>query len=434
MEVELFATPAQIPVLECNATLIGFFAGRRWGKTDTWFNRCTQRTFSAPRRFMYCAPSYALCKEQCDRCVNLWPREFVKRSTMQPFPLIELRNGSVIHFRSLDRPRLLRGGQFDEIDVDEIQDIPEETFDQVLMPMISDRRGTIMVMGQFRGQHCWYYQRIYLPGQNQEQHFIRSFVFPTSTGLQFQNAKGREMLAFMKTSIPRAVYEQEYECLATENIAAVFRYADLQIIKRGEASADPRGGRHYIIGYDLGEHHDPSALVVLEYETGTIVHAETIPLRIKHEVQAKKLAETARRYGGASVVIDGTGNGTGGQRKGPDETIRYYRDLIPDVRVVYWTEAFKAELVRTASLAIENAVLKKLAGGIMPLNVPAEHKLLHDQLAAYEFRREGERYIYGAPVKSGLHDDVASAFFMTLHAARQGWVRTNKTVDVSALY
>ena len=143
------------------------------------------------------------------------------------------------------------------------------------------------------------------------------------------------------------------------------------------------------------------------------MHAETIPLRTKHEIQAETLAKKARFWNDAQVIIDGTGGGAGGQ-KTADENVKYYRRFIPDVRVLVWQAGFKREMVRTLSLAIEGH----------KISVPAELEDLHKQLAAFEFRKkpgESEEYIYGAG--EGAQDHQVAALLMAEHAAKCGWIK-----------
>jgi hypothetical protein len=400
---------------------MGFFAGRRVGKTDTFFNRCVKRCLSGPVEYVYIAPSYALAKEQFERISeSLKPFTIKNGARAQPVPEIILYNGSRIRFRSFDRPKLLRGLRaIDEIWVDEIQDIKEAPFWSVLRPILSDRRGTLVVSGQFRGLN-WYYKQFYEAGQQPNQSLYWSCKKPSSSGLMFQDEEGRQELEIARSQLPRAVFLQEYECEPVANQAAVFLTEDLQVIKRGKPLQKPERDRHYIIGYDLGEMTDPSSACVLEYETGSVVHSEKVPIRTKHSIQAKALAENARRWNNAQVIIDGTAGGTGGKRSA-DETVKYYRELIPDVRVMIWEPSVKAELVRRSSLVIENH----------EISIPPEFSLLHEELASYEFERKGETYIYHGA--DGCHDDQVAALMMAIYGWKSGWIKDRNAIPLGRL-
>jgi len=426
MTVELFATPEQFEIINCTARFMGLFAGRRWGKTDTFFNRCVKRCLETPGfQYVYVAPSYGLAKEQYDR-ISASLGQLVKRAVGQPKPVIELMNGSRIHFRSFDKPKYLRGlRRIGEVWADEIQDFKSDEFWTVLTPLVGDVRGTIVVSGQFRGLGCWYYEPFYAKGQVEGQNVYKSWKKPTSSGLVFQDEGGREWLRMKQSVLTKAQYLQEYECEPVANQAAVFLTEDLIACKTGEALEKPRRGAIYIIGYDLGEMADPSALCVLDHELKTVVYTEQIPLRTKHEVQAANLAGKANFWNNAQVVIDGTAGGAGGQKLS-DENIKHYRRHIPDVRALVWAPGFKREMVRALSLEIEQHTIK----------IPAAHRRLHEQLASFEYKRRGEEYIYGGPIggPSGTqHDDEVAALMMANHASRAGWVKDPNAMPISRM-
>ena len=330
--------------------------------------------------------------------------------------MITFHNGSRLQFRSFDKPKFMRGmRRINEVWIDEIHDIKESDFWPIIRPLISDARGTIVVSGQFRGLTHWTYTQCFEPGQKAGQNYFKSWRFPSSTGLAFQSDEGKLELARTKEQMPKAVFDQEFDCIPTANQAAVFRTEDLREIMRGATAEKPRqepnGTKYrYIIGYDLGEMVDPSAIVILEYETLTVVHAELVPLRVKHQVQARNLAELARKWN-AQVVIDATGGGTGGKRLA-DETVRYYRDVIPDLKAFVWVQPFKKEMVRVLSLAVENHTL----------SVPEALKGLHEEMASYEFEYKAGEYDYHGP--DGKKDNLIAGLLMAVYAAKAGYVKT----------
>lgn len=418
--IRLFATKAQREIITCSARKMGVFAGRRWGKTDTFFNRCVKRCLSGkPIEYVYVAPSYGLAKEQYER-IETSLGKFILRAVGQPKPRIELINGSRIHFRSFDKPKYCRGlRRIAEIWVDEIQDIVEKHFWSVLRPMLSDVRGTLVVSGQFRGLN-WYYRKFYEPGQQPGQNYCKSWRLPSSTGLIYQDAAGKQELLDAKKDLTKQEFDQEYECVPIANQSAVFTPEDIQAITRGQAIDVAESGHRYIIAYDLGEMIDPSAMCVVDVDTRTVVKAEKIALRTKHELQAKALAQHARRWNGAAVVIDGTAGGTGGHRSA-DEIVKFYRAQLPNVHVMIWEPSVKAELVRRTQLCIE-------AQGI---SIPATHTSMLEELAAYECERRADSFIYHGA--DGGHDDQVAALMMAIWALKAGWAPSQGGRPLSSL-
>lgn len=422
MAVRLFATPKQIEFINSTKRYLGVFAGRRYGKTKgIWMPRATAKLLRTPHfNYMYIAPGYALAKEMYELMVDkLHP--YIKRKVGQPKPQITFWNNSVIDFRSFDKPHFIRGGGRNEVAFDEIQDCKsEDLFWSIIRPLISDEFGSLMVLGQFRG-HNWYYRFFYERGQKPEefpQH--ASCALPTWEGIKFQSEQGRAEIEDLRASLPKAIFEQEIACVPAANQCAVFLQDDLSKIKRGEALLRPKDGARYIIGYDLGEVVDPSAMVIMDFDTCAVVHAEVMPLRMKHQEQAKRLADEARRWN-AQVIIDGTSGGTGGHRTA-DENVKYYRQNIPDLRVVVWSGGIKREMVRIVTQYIEQH----------KISIPAQLIKLHEELEAYEWEAKPEGlYDYHGP--EGKNDNLVAALMMACAAHRNGWVRPKGGLSIGQL-
>lgn len=427
MPVKLYATPDAIRVITSPARRKGLFAGRRWGKTLGVIVPLIIMTAlsKSGARICYIAPSHKLTKFMFRLFLDRI-RPLIKRSDAQ-FPFVlELWNGSVIEFYSFKTPASIRGSGYDLVVFDEIQEVRDsETFDAVIVPLLSDRSGSLLVAGQFRGKN-WYYENYCVKGGldyvNDQWTRVpmrantEAFVFPASTGPTYQTAKKKRELLEDKETLPRVIFEQEYECIPTANQHAVFKGSDLIAIRRGQVLKGPRRNPetglpcHYICAYDLGEMIDPSALVVLEYETMTIVHAELIPLRVPHATQAHNLAIAARHWS-ASVIIDGTAGGSGG-KYASEENIKFYREHIPDVHVYIWQAGFKTEMVKHLSLLIEQH----------KISIPEALPEVHRELQNYEFIAKPEgRYDYQGP--NGKGDNLVAGVLMACYAAKRGQIK-----------
>lgn len=418
--MRLFVTPDQAQVVRCIARFIFCAAGRRWGKSISSDNRIVFKCLSTPG-FLYCyiTPTYAqLIDRFRSLAYNPGLYRFIKDVRLQPYPEIIFTNGSRCAFRTFERPNNLRGGKFHEVAVDEIQDIGEEYFWPVIRPLISDFRGNLICYGQFRG-HNWYHKQLYLPGCDPKRFPVyKSFRFPSSTGLRFQGPLGVHELELAKQQIRKIVYLQEYECEPVANQSAVFDPFDLQKITRGtavpQARLNPvtRRPYTYIMGLDLGRVHDPSAVDVLEVETGLIVHSETFPLGMKHELQAPHAAKIARRYGwdgrNARTIVDCTGGATGGQANA-DAYLQFYQKQIPDLKPFFWQRANKERIVQNLILEVEQG----------KISLPASFTELHDEMSSYEFEHKSGYYDYHAP--TGKHDDHVAALAMACWARLNGW-------------
>jgi hypothetical protein len=272
--------------------------------------------------------------------------------------------------------------------------------------MISDRRGRIIYASTFYGRN-WFFKR-YEKGLRHEGGYA-SFLFPTSSGPCFQSAAGRAELAMTREDTPRVIYDQEYDCIAAANLAAVFREEDLLAVTRGACPPGPQAGRRYLLACDIGRRVDPPAQAVMD-DTGLVCWSESLPLDTPYEIQAAHAAQLKRRWN-ATCVVDTTGGGGGGHAE-PDEIVGVYRAAIPDLVALPWSHRLKKSMVEGLMVEIE----KKNA---CPLSIPASLTGLHHELEVYEYLQRPTYWVYRAP--EGEHDDQVSALLMLAHARRRGW-------------
>ncbi len=428
MSVELFVTTDQEPFVTSTARMISLFAGRRWGKTDSWFNRAIRLLLSKPIKYIYIAPGYSQAKDQYERMCSLIA-PFIRRMTGQPKPKIWLKNGSSIEFRSFDRPKLIRGGGFHEAAVDESQDIKETDFNTVVRPLVSDNFGTIVLLGQFRG-FDWRYKNYFVPGQKRlpdswtkptvwvpnlaYDDVFASWRFPSSSGLAFQGGNGKQELKLLEQQLGPIAYQQECDCIPAANQSAVFQHDQLLNIQRGGTEGAARSGYSYIMGLDLGRIVDNTAIVVLEVQTGVVVHATKLPLRMEHAFQAKLAGQIADRYR-ATVVMDSTGGATGG-RATADSYVQFYRKTIRDLREFVFTAGNKERVIAQLCLEIQQGLVS------IPQSLDTHDQSgssLPEELRFYEYTYSNGRYDYHGA--QGHHDDYVSAFAMAVWGRKAGW-------------
>jgi hypothetical protein len=411
VRIVLSATPEQQEVILSEGRVLALFAGRRFGKSMVARNRAVVKCLKIPGfKYLLLAPSYSQIRSEFDAMSSHAALgKFISRTRQQPYPQIEFYNGSSIGFRSTDRPNLLRGGGYDEVWCDEMQDIDEEVVDMIIRPLIADRRGTLGFSGQFRGEEFWTYKRLYLPGQEKNQSNVKSWRYPTSIGYSFRSEEGQKELDLIKQSIPEIIYQQEFECIPTANRKGVFRPDDLTAIKRGEPAKLPENGKVYCVSLDLGRIADPSSYVVWEHPTSLVVDCGIRPFREKHEVTSQFIAELVRRYNNCLCIVDNTAGGTGG-RAPVDDYIKHYRASIPNLREYIWTYQSKQQLINNLCLLIEKR----------QVSIPGKFAAMFSQLSTYEYEYRNGLYDFHA--SKGNHDDLVAALAMAAFAATRNWI------------
>ena len=424
--------PFQREVILCRSKFMTLMAGRRAGKTDAIKGRIKYLTTTYPNfRYMYVTPLYSQGEEVYNQLIaDMTFRQWVRRYRERPHPRIFLKNGSVINFRSFQRPDGIRSTGENEICIDESQDpkVTETDVDNIIRPMLSDRigphgkRGTLLMSGQFRGSD-WRYERYYLPGAAQidgvanpryKPSLYASWRVPSSLGFAFQTPGGAEELELQRQSIPPAVWEQEWECLPRSNANAVFPVVQVDAIVKTKPK--PSGGG-YVCGVDIGKIVDPTKVVVL-HSSGDVVYTEAFPLGQDHAISAKKATEIAAKYR-AVVVVDSTGGGTGGHAQ-KDSYVKLYRHCAElqklELREFFWQMANKERIIAQLALAIQQR----------EINILSEFTGLIKELKAYEykFNENTKHYVYGSP--KGQHDDYVAALAMAVEGWKRGWIPSGK--------
>lgn len=425
--LELVATKAQREIIGYMGKFLVVIAGRRWGKTigvicNHIVDKCAA-TKARPVEYLMTAPSMPQVKAVFDRlssnvALSVCIREIQKKY----YPLIVWQDGSRTHFRTLDQPDLLRGGAYDWICLDEIQNAREHDIDSVLLPMLADRRGRLLLCGQGRGEEHWIYQRFFLPGQQaKNSHWIRSWQFSIRDGLCFQDAEGKEELARLKDVTPPDVWEEEYEGRFVSSGRNVFRSQDIQGCLRGQLITVPESRTTYIVAADLGRVADPSAWLVLDAAAAQVVHAEVRPFRERHDHASQQLEILRLRYNDAICVIDKTGYGYGSASK-VDEYVREYDRVVKRLVPFFWSPQTKRRIIDTLALAIEKH----------KIGIPEQARELRRQLGVYEFRKRGDMVHSQAP--TGDHDDLVAALAMAWNAYSLGMANSVGMAGADAMF
>jgi hypothetical protein len=397
-------------------------AGRRWGKNYTGRNWIIKGANECPGgRSWVVTPSYTLGRDEYNALTSAAP-ELIRRRHLQPCPTIVWWNYHETNFRSADKPDFLRGGGLDRLWLDEATRVNEETYRGALVPRLLDRGGRTLLTSTFWGRD-WFYHDYELGLKPENWRRIRSFLYPSWTGVAFQGPEGKERLADLKLTYPGALWDQEVACIPAAKATAVFRTADLAALVRGQPCRRPEPGRRYILPLDLGRVVDPSALLAIDDQLH-VCHAEERPLGEYHRDGATHAARMLHDYSTwtpgpgqlphgtvqACLVIDATGGATGGRTADPDVYVKEYEQVIPSLRKFWFNEQSKRHAIERLALHIEKRAI----------SIPPEFAALHAQLGAYEYTvtRTGVQYHNG----KGHRDDLVMALAMGVTAWEKGFL------------
>jgi PBSX family phage terminase large subunit len=124
--------PKQYDFVQDSHANIAYIAGRGAGKTFAGIVKDFLYAMEHPgARVLVCAPSYTLLRDNARQTfLDICPRDYIVRYSMKENS-VALRNGSIIWFRSLDQPDLLRGYTVAAVHIDEAGSVSKEASDIV---------------------------------------------------------------------------------------------------------------------------------------------------------------------------------------------------------------------------------------------------------------------------------------------------------------
>lgn len=173
--------PKQAEVFSNTSRFKVMVTGRRFGKTQCLKAEIIKEAFSKPNSIVwYVAPTYKQAKRLMWAELKLSiPVKFIKKKSEVDL-IIELWNGSQIALFGVDKPDGLRGSGINLLCMDEYQDFKPRIFDDILYPLIVDRKGRVVVAGTPKSYNLLY--ELYMRGFDKEwqKHGWRSWQFVTA--------------------------------------------------------------------------------------------------------------------------------------------------------------------------------------------------------------------------------------------------------------
>ena len=214
------------------------------------------------------------------------------------------------------------------------------------------------------------------------------------------------------------LYRQEFLCEFLEEASAVFK--GLEHCVHQISLEPPKDGKVYVIGADLGRHHDATVFVVMDVSTRKIVWIERMT-ETHYALQKKSLAALSFRYNNALVHLDTTGFSAG------DPIMEDLQDASVHVEGFQFTHTSKKALVDGLRVAISQRLIS------VP-RVPETEQLVKE-LQDFEVKlgSDGSVRGYGCPEGEGYYDDCVIALALAVYGLK-GDLYAKREEDVSGLY
>ena len=300
MEVELKWEPheKQLEFLNRDERFRVLCWGRRSGKNEAaLINLFTHAVENPNSVCWWVAPSYQQANDYgYDRLVEIIPEILLdgdpKRSTPRE---IRFRNGSIISFKSADRPKSLKGGGVSHVVMDEASSIPNEVWHEFVRPTLSDEPvGDAVIISTPKSKN-WFHD-LFQNGQDGSAELYwsshaTSYVNPYVPDAEIDAARAE---------LPERIAAQEYLAEWQTDGGRVF--ADIPICDYSYHEYD--GEAPYSVGVDFARHENWTAIVVLDGRARVTDSRRTQAVSWA-EIQ-NMIESVAARYEPCEIRVDAT--------------------------------------------------------------------------------------------------------------------------------
>lgn len=304
---------------------------------------------------------------------------------------LELVNGGVIEFWSLEKPDAIRGKKYHRFIVNEAGFVPNllDVRNYIIMPTLIDYQGDDYYCGTPKGMNG-FWQLWNQTGDDWARWQMSSYENPYIPASELDSLKG--------TMTERA-FSQEILAMFLEDGGGVFRGVSAAATL---SPAEPVQGHQYVIGVDWGRSNDATVFSVLDVQEQAQVFLDRMT-DTDYASQRLRLKALAERYNRAMVLAETNSMG--------QPNIEALQNMSVSLMGFTTTNATKAQIIQALELAFELKQIRVL-----------DNALQTAELMAYESEKLPSGLIrYGAP--EGMHDDTVMALALAWWAgvASQTW-------------
>jgi phage terminase large subunit len=251
-------------------------AGRRFGKTR-FGSLALAEEASIPNTIHWaCAPTNdKLHRYVIPAMEKLIPRSWVKDWSSEHKDLL-LKNGSLIHFQTLEDPDQGRGQGLDSLWIDEICELTLKHW-EVIAPSLGEKQGAAFFTTSPRS-YDWVYEKFFEPATKKEPGFWGLHA-KTADNPIFQTPEGKAWLDMRRRTMSPEMFRQEHEADFVTFTGAVYGslllpqilHTDEQIREHLPLWPEIEQWREVYMGIDTGADHPFGCVKAVIGEKGLIV-------------------------------------------------------------------------------------------------------------------------------------------------------------------
>jgi Terminase large subunit, T4likevirus-type, N-terminal len=251
-------------------------AGRRWGKSKIGSIASVMEA-TIPNSIVWCcAPTNPkLHRYVIPAIQELIPEDWVE-SYSSEFQDLRLKNGSLIHFQTLEDPDQGRGQGLDALWIDEVCELSVKHWEVIRPSLAGD---TVAFFTTSPRSYDWVYKELYKPA---EDHIPGYWACHARTADSANPRISPEFLAREKSQMSETMYRQEYEADFVIFTGAIYGGAiDPQILRTDDDIRrvipewpEIAPWRQILVGIDTGADHPFGAVKLVSTEVGMVVVGE----------------------------------------------------------------------------------------------------------------------------------------------------------------
>jgi len=406
---DLRDSPWQVDAVNIGGTISTKVAGRRSGKTltttiDAMHSLATHRdhTWYVTGPSLDQASLYFNEIEQAAQHPNGMMEALlsgpIKRS---PFPSVKLITGSELHARSTARDGVyLRGKGANGVCVTEAAFIKDKVYQEVIRAMVLDRGGSIKLESTPNGQN--YFQTLHALANGENRVLVDGSgrIYSEPTGYYrtihatvYDNLSvAREEIERIKLEVPEYVWLVEYLAQFVDDDEQVFAWSLLADLFDEDYPQEMQAGNghRYVMGVDLAQVQDYTAIVVLNVTYWPVRIARWLVYRGKPYTGAGSVVEDVNalraEFNNARVLIDAT-------------TEKGVAEQIVGAEAFVFSQTSRNALLSNLQVLMQNRKYE----------LPASFTRLRDELRALRrVKRKGSDYSR-VDHPAGGHDDTVTA-------------------------
>lgn len=353
--------------------------GRRGGKTKAAAMEALYKGIAHPNRLIWIvAPSYELSNKVFREIYwalnKKLPFLITSCSMSKQLQEIKLKTNTTIMGKSAENPTSLLGEGVDDLFMDECARIKQIVYEEALRPTLTDKQGSATFISTPKGKN-WFHE-LFKKGKNPDLRDYESWQFPTSNNPYII----KEELEQARESLPRLIYQQEYEAefLSEEDQFFSQELIEDCIDETIQKLDSPHPKKEYFLGVDFARMgQDSSVFIVAEKQWPNGQDIKIIDIiETKHKLLTEavgRIKALHKKYQFRRIYLDETGLGAG-----PSDQLK--EELKATVVPITFTNKNKTDLYMNLKLLMEKQKIK----------FPNVEKLIY-QLTdlRYEYSSEG---------------------------------------------